>query len=86
MLADQARADLSAGGQYPSVRSGKLRNAVTLSAYDPGQVAKDEYVVRVGLKKEAYYGAILFKKGWKGLADTMVRIRRELMKVIERGR
>ena len=85
MFAEQARQDLSGASGFPKPRTGTLKDAVVMSAYDAGQVAKDDYVVRVGIHKRAFYGYILFLHGWKGFKETMDRVRSAVMKVIERG-
>lgn len=85
IFADEAKADLTSGGGFPKVRTGNLRESVQMSASTPQDVASDDYRVRVGINRKAFYGVILFGKGWKGLKDTMERVRERLMKVIEEG-
>lgn len=61
-------------GEYPRARTFTLRNGVQ---YDSTtlDVIKKELRVRVGYAARAFYGAILQRKGWKGLLDTLKDLR-----------
>lgn len=87
LFAEEIKRDLSGHEsgfpRYPNKRTGNLMNSVAMSAYEPGQVTQDGHVVRVGLKRQAFYGVALFNRGFKGFKETMDRVRSALMAIIE---
>lgn len=91
----EARADLSVGnpaphnhpaakGDFPKLRTGGGRAAVVLETTDRKRIAA-ELRVRVGLMKSGEHLAILRKKGWKGLPDTLARCRPKLAAILAGG-
>ena len=67
-------------GTYPAVRSAVLSRSVVYEPTSPKQMAK-EGRVRIGLLQNAFYGEVLAGKGWKGLLDTMERVKPQLMAI-----
>ncbi len=54
---------------YPKARTYNLRDAVVVEPSSLKQIRSLGYVI-TGILLGAWYGAILKKLGWKGLADT----------------
>lgn len=90
-----ARADLSKGnpaphkrpaakGEFPRLRTGQGRAAVALETTDRAKVAADRRV-RVGLREAGKHLFFLRRKGWKGLPDTLARVRGQLGAVLAGG-
>lgn len=84
----EARKDLSRGnpaphrnpaprGEFPRLRTGQGRAAVSLETADRRRIAA-EGRVRVGLTPAGEHLAVLRRRGWKGLGDTLARCRAQL--------
>jgi len=64
----------AAKGEFPKARTGHLIAAIGVEPASPAQV-KQTLRVRVGWKPAGFYGLALWRKGWKGLKDTLDRAR-----------
>jgi hypothetical protein len=74
----------AARGEFPKGRTWNLRDGVVIDPPDLATVRKT-LTVRVGWLKGARYGFFLWKKGWKGLADTLARVLPQLRALMGGG-
>lgn len=92
MLQSEAKRDYSSSnpaphktpaprGEFPRGRTWNLRDAVEIFPRDLAEIAR-RGKVRVGITKNAFYGAILKQRGWKGIRDTYSRVKPALAKLL----
>ncbi len=72
-------------GTWPAGRTWNLRDSVAIDPADLNEIVKSGRV-RVGLLKNAFYGNVLAVKGWKGLLDTLDRVRGQVVAILTGGR
>lgn len=68
-------------GQFPAGRTWNLRDSIAIDPPTVGGIVAAGLVVRVGILKGAWYGAALTARGWRGLKDTLARVRGRLAKI-----
>lgn len=68
-------------GEFPKQRTGDLRASVIMEPATLGEIMKTGKV-RVGLKAGAKRPGALYHHGWKGVRDTMLRIRSQLRAIL----
>lgn len=68
-------------GQWPAGRTWNLRDSIAVDPPTVAGIVAAGLVVRVGVLRGAYYGAILTAKGWRGLKDTLARVRGRLARI-----
>lgn len=67
-------------GQWPAGRTWNLRDSIAVSPATVDAIMKAGEV-RVGILRNAFYGAVLTARGWKGLKDTLARVRGRLARI-----
>lgn len=69
-------------GTFPRARTFNLRDGIAINPSSPADIANAGYRVRVGYLQGAFYGAVLARKGWLGIRDTLARCRPALAKIL----